>query len=325
MAKPKVDLSDLRVRTAMDAHQMQAKMAVELVARKDAAVRPIYALNARTNRVEHEGSCVLLAVADQVFALSASHIFDAIREYALLIGCGTRLHTLEGDRFSTARGRSGTHRHDPIDASVFHIGTEIPDEVRACALSIADLDLVAADRAREFYVASGYRISKSGSTAKGHTARLDGFPSVELDLDHYQHWPLERNWYLLLVKGAVNYMDRTRPLRMMANGAEVIIDVGKRNVLSLVVVRELFVDMYDEYSRALFGFFDDIGLPCLALDYGELHQYTTFCRDEASFLSAYFQVFDKASELGSFPRLRFGMRDVEGLQRNQDRMCLERD
>lgn len=120
------------------------------------------------------------------------------------------------------------------------------------------------------------------------------------------------------LKGAVNYIDRTRPLRMLVDGTEVIIDTGKRNVLSLAVVRELFVDMYDEYSRSLFGFFEDIGLPCIALDYGELHQYTTFCRDEASFLSAYFQVFDKAREVGSFPRLRFGIRDAEELQRSQE-------
>jgi len=84
------------------------------------------------------------------------------------------------------------------------------------------------------------------------------------------------------------------------------------------VVRELFVDMYDKYSEALFNFFDEINLPCIALDYGELHEYTTFCRDEASFLGAYFQVFDKARELDSFPRLRFGVRDVEELWRRED-------
>jgi hypothetical protein len=119
------------------------------------------------------------------------------------------------------------------------------------------------------------------------------------------------------LKGSVSYIDRTRPLRMLVDGREIIIDVGKRNVLSLAVVRELFVDMYDDYSRALFNFFDDVGLPCIALEYGELHQYTTFCGDEASFLGAYFQVFDKARELGSFPRLRFGVRDVEDLRRCQ--------
>lgn len=126
------------------------------------------------------------------------------------------------------------------------------------------------------------------------------------------------NSALKQLKGAVNYIDRTRPLRMLMDGEEIIIDIGNRNVLSLVLVRELFVDMYDEYSRALFDFFNNINLPCIALDYGELHQYTTFCRDEASFLGAYFQVFDSARELNSFPRLRFGLRDVEQLRRGKE-------
>jgi len=126
------------------------------------------------------------------------------------------------------------------------------------------------------------------------------------------------NGALTQLKGAVNYIDRTRPLRMLVDGHEIEIDIGNRSVLSLAVVRELFVDMYDKYSEALFNFFDEINLPCIALDYGELHEYTTFCRDEASFLGAYFQVFDKARELDSFPRLRFGVRDVEELWRRED-------
>jgi hypothetical protein len=119
------------------------------------------------------------------------------------------------------------------------------------------------------------------------------------------------------LSGAVNYVDRTRPLRMLVDDQEVSIDIGNRNVLSLAVVRELFVDMYDEYSAELFKFLDQIGLPCIALDYEELHQYTSFCGDEERFLSAYFQVFDNARALGKFPRLRFGLNDVQAFLRDQ--------
>jgi len=126
------------------------------------------------------------------------------------------------------------------------------------------------------------------------------------------------NSALRQLKGAVNYIDRTRPLRMLIDGKEIVIDIGNRNVISLALVRELFVDMYDEYSRALFDFFNVIDLPCIALDYGELHQYTTFCEDEASFLGAYFQVFEQARELNSFPRLRFGLRDAEVLRQGKE-------
>ena len=115
------------------------------------------------------------------------------------------------------------------------------------------------------------------------------------------------------LSGAVKYIDRNRPLKMLIDDQEISIDIGNRSVLSLAIVRELFIDMYDEYSQELFGFFNDIHLPCIALDYAELHSYTSFCQDEESFLAAYFKVFDGARTLGSFPRLRFGVDDVKNL------------
>ena len=119
---------------------------------------------------------------------------------------------------------------------------------------------------------------------------------------------------IVQLKGAVKYVKRTQPLRMLIDGSEIVIDIGTRNVMSLAVVRELFIDMYDEYSASLFDFFGDVGLPCIAIDYGELHDYTTFCVDEEGFVGAYFEVFDKARELGEFPRLRFGLRDAERIR-----------
>ena len=164
----------------------------------DDAVRPLYALNQDTNKVEHEGSCVLLTIADQFFALSASHVFDAVGQYELLIGCGSKLHSLPGERFSSLRGRSGTHRDDPIDASVFHIMADVPPEVRAAALSLANLDLLAAKRANEFFVASGYRVSQSRLTEQGHSTELERFPSLEIDEDHYAYYRCQRDDQLLL-------------------------------------------------------------------------------------------------------------------------------
>ncbi|WP_423200326.1 MULTISPECIES: hypothetical protein [unclassified Cupriavidus] len=198
MAKSKIDLSDPSVKFAIELYGNRASVAAQVAASKDAAVRPIYALNARTDRVEQVGSCVLLAIADQVFALSASHVFDAVGAYRPLIGCGAQLHPLPGDRFSSSPGPSGTHRDDPVDASVFHITAAIPDEIRDSALAIDDLDILPSDREKDFFVATGYRNSQSKSTAKGHMATLDGYPTVELNTDHYEHWELDRNRHLLL-------------------------------------------------------------------------------------------------------------------------------
>lgn len=120
------------------------------------------------------------------------------------------------------------------------------------------------------------------------------------------------------VSGAVGYLRNTKPLRMIVGEQEVRVDLSNHNVLSLVVVREMFIDTYDEYSRALFDAFEQTGQPCIALDYSELHQYTSYCPEEGKFLGAYFQVFDTARELGEFPRLRFGLNDVHALWREDE-------
>jgi hypothetical protein len=198
MAKPKIDLSNSVVLAGIEKYKQQAKLAYDLAAAKDDAVRAVYALNVRKNSVQHIGSCVLLKVSGEHFALSASHVFDDIGTYPLLFGFGDRLHSFAGDRFSSKRGPSGSHRDDPIDSSVFHITGEVPQEMESSFLTLEDLDLLAADQRPEFYVATGYRVSQSKSTSEKHTNKLDRYPSLELGHDHYERLKLTRAMHLLL-------------------------------------------------------------------------------------------------------------------------------
>ena len=110
--------------------------------------------------------------------------------------------------------------------------------------------------------------------------------------------------------GAIGYLDRIRPFRMLIDDRVIELDLGNRQILSLIVVRELFQDSYADYSRLLFDLFKQIDLPCIALDYAELHRYTSYCEGADEFINAYFQVFDFARENGQFPRLRFGVKDL---------------
>ncbi len=198
MAKPKFDLTDPTVSAGIKIYKERATLAYKLAASKDDAVRPVYALNERTQSVQHVGSCVLLKVQDEFFGLTASHVFDDVGKYQLLFGFGERLHSFAGDRFSTARGPSGSHQDDPVDASVFHITSDVAKEIASSFLTLQDLDLVAADRNPEFYVATGYRVSQSKSTSTGHSTKLDRYPSLELDHDHYDRLKLSREMHLLL-------------------------------------------------------------------------------------------------------------------------------
>lgn len=110
--------------------------------------------------------------------------------------------------------------------------------------------------------------------------------------------------------GAINYLLRVQPFRMLIDDAEVEIDLGRKQILSLIVVRELFLDDYLQYSKLLSSLFQKIELPCIALDYSGLHEFTTYCETEHAFVGAYFEVFDHLQKTGVFPRLRFGMKDL---------------
>lgn len=111
-------------------------------------------------------------------------------------------------------------------------------------------------------------------------------------------------------EGAIGYLKRIQPFRMLIDNQEVEIDLRKRRILSLVVVRELFMDSYAEYSEILFDFYEKTELPCIALDYPELHNYTYYCDGSERFIGAYLQVFNFARKNGEFPRLRFGVNDL---------------
>jgi hypothetical protein len=198
MSKPKIDLTDPAISDVIRSYLGQAKLATTFAATKDDAVCPVYALNEHTRNVEHVGSCVLFKVRDNFFGLSASHVFDSVGKYQLLLGHGNRLHSFAGDRFSSAKGRSGSHQDDPIGSSVFHFTSEMASELAPSFLSLQDLDFGIADREPELYVAAGYRVSQSRSNSKGHSTKLDRYPSVELDDKHYEHWKLSRDMHLLL-------------------------------------------------------------------------------------------------------------------------------
>lgn len=198
MAKPKIDLADPAIAATIKAYREKALLALKLAAPKEDAVRPIYALNARTQSVEQVGSCVLLKVQGKFFALSASHVFDQVKEYSLLFGHGDRLQSLVGERFSSKKGPSGSHQDDPIDASVYHITSSVADNISASFLTLQDLDIMPADQSSDFHVVAGYRVSQSKSSSKGHSTKLDLYPSIEVAHDHYEHRKFSRRTHLLL-------------------------------------------------------------------------------------------------------------------------------
>jgi hypothetical protein len=191
--KPKFDLTLPGVKAIAGVYGERATRAFEAGRVFDDAVRPIYAVRPGTGRPKQIGSCVLLQIKEHVFALSASHVFDPVGEDAVLIAGVTRLHPLAGDRFSSLRGPSGTHRDDPVDASVLHITSEIPDEIRVGSMEMGDLDRSADRNKNDFHVASGYRASRSRVSLGGTLmSQLEAYPTTEVDDSSYEHAGLDR-------------------------------------------------------------------------------------------------------------------------------------
>ncbi|TDR46554.1 hypothetical protein DFR29_10386 [Tahibacter aquaticus] len=114
------------------------------------------------------------------------------------------------------------------------------------------------------------------------------------------------------VKRAAQYIRSSPTLVMKVGGATVQIELNGRPIAGLVVVKELFLDSYDEYTSILLSLSSTINGPCIVLDYPELNAYTKYLRDENSFREAFMRVFDAGRETGRFLRLRFGLSDPEG-------------
>ncbi len=112
------------------------------------------------------------------------------------------------------------------------------------------------------------------------------------------------------VAGAVGYFRRVRPLRFTIDDRELEIDMGHRDILSMVVVRERFDYDFQDYSSRLMTLHRKIDLPCLGIGYGELIQLCTYCEGPDGLRSAYMQLFYDALKTGIFKRMRFGIRDV---------------
>ena len=106
------------------------------------------------------------------------------------------------------------------------------------------------------------------------------------------------------VRGAVQYLRSMSPVKMIIGDNSVEADIAGREIRALIVVKELFNDEYSVYSPPILALSEDTAVPCIALDYRELHMYATNLSGEESFFKAFDRVFSYGSKTGEFPRLR---------------------
>lgn len=110
------------------------------------------------------------------------------------------------------------------------------------------------------------------------------------------------------VRRAAQYIGSQDPVEIVVGGRTVKLS-RSRGFAGLIVVKELFNIDYDEYTPAVLDLADYINAPCIVLDYPELHAYTHYLKNEASFFNAFMRVYNHGMETGMFLRLRFGLTD----------------
>lgn len=197
--KPNFDLENPKIKQAISVYFDQIEKALVVRPHVENAVLPVY-WTLRSKKPEQAASGVIVRIKTEYFILSASHVFDDIGSHALLVGAGNgnMLACLSGDRFSSARGPSGTHIDDPIDASVFHIQSGITDQIKEIALTLEDFDISSPDTSKSVYLASGFRVKKSKTVGKRATSKRECFPTIDYDRNEYSQLNIDRNTHIAL-------------------------------------------------------------------------------------------------------------------------------
>lgn len=108
------------------------------------------------------------------------------------------------------------------------------------------------------------------------------------------------------LKGSINHLRSGSSIDIITDGQPCELHTSGREVLGLVIVKELFDSERSTCSRRVLSVFEETGVPCLLLDYAEFQEMTFFRPTEESLVGTLKQVFAAARENGFFIRSRFG-------------------
>ena len=107
------------------------------------------------------------------------------------------------------------------------------------------------------------------------------------------------------LKGAISFVRSDPKLRFSLNGATVEIDLTAKPILGIVIVRELFDDMYSEYGKIAFEHIKKTGVDTVFFDFPEFSKMTLYCKNESIFLGAARQILQAAASHRKFARLLY--------------------
>jgi hypothetical protein len=107
------------------------------------------------------------------------------------------------------------------------------------------------------------------------------------------------------LSGAITYANKNKLLRFIHKQNVVEVDISGKQLIGIIVIKELFNDSFEDYSAIAYDLMDTSRVPAVFFDYPELNMMTMHCDDEKTFLGAIHQIFSFAMENEQFPRLRY--------------------
>lgn len=189
--KPPFDLNNPIVKKAIEIYKSKMIAALNVRARIEDAIVPIYHLNDSKKKYkgvpDQIGSGVVVRIKDEFFIFSASHVFESVGAFQLLTGGGDndKIQILAGERFSSGIGKSGTHQDDPIDATAFHIHSPVSEKFKEIALTLDNFDLSHTQKSGDVFITAGYRAKASRQTSNSIRSKIEAFPSIEMPQEFY--------------------------------------------------------------------------------------------------------------------------------------------
>ena len=104
------------------------------------------------------------------------------------------------------------------------------------------------------------------------------------------------------LRGALTYARDNNGIIITTSDEAITIPISERQLVGLIVVREIFDDDYPECSAPVLKVVQSLELPAVLLDYAGLHIMTQNLRNPVHFINGLFNMLDVALEQNEFPK-----------------------
>jgi len=109
------------------------------------------------------------------------------------------------------------------------------------------------------------------------------------------------------IGGAINHARSVEPITLTTGSTTHKVSVQSRTIIGIAVLKEMFDADATAYAEPVLKLVEDEQVPCVVMDYAQLHAFTLNLTTETAFLDGIQAALDAALKNGIFPRLRFGL------------------